>query len=287
MSTEPEKPLVVVTGASGYIASHIVKQLLESNLYRVRGTVRSLSASNEKRVAPLRELSEKTGQALDLVEADLLNDESWPRAIAGADYVLHTASPFIMAPKSQEDKIIKPAVQGTLSVLKACAAPGSKVKRVVLTSSLVSMMYGQDMDARKDKPFDANDWTDVTKVDAYTKSKTLAEKAAWDFVKNIPEDGNKFDLATVNPSLVIGPPINMVQGTSAEIIKQLLCCEYPFYALLNVQLPVVDVRDVAACHVLAMTKPGAAGVRFIANGASPFMKEVSDILRKEFAPKGY
>eukprot|EP00124_Ichthyophonus_hoferi_P002195 Ihof_evm2s140 gene=Ihof_evmTU2s140 len=279
------KPVVLVTGASGFIACHIVKQLLESKKYQVRGTVRGLTEANEKRVAPLRDLALSTGQELNLVEADLLNESSWTKAVEGCDYVLHTASPFVLVSNADEDKVVKPAVEGTLNVLKAVAAPGSKVKRVVLTSSMASVCYGHDSDILDTKVFNENDWTKPEGVDAYTKSKTLAEKAAWIFLENIPEGGHTFELSTINPSLVIGPPINSVQGTSAEIIKTLMMREMPF--LPNVSLGVVDVRDVARAHIAAMETEEANGKRFVMTSRTLFFKELSDALTKEFGPMGY
>eukprot|EP00123_Amoebidium_parasiticum_P014667 comp22587_c0_seq2/m.34599 comp22587_c0_seq2/g.34599 ORF comp22587_c0_seq2/g.34599 comp22587_c0_seq2/m.34599 type:complete len:342 (-) comp22587_c0_seq2:189-1214(-) len=279
------KPLVVVTGASGYIACHIVQQLLQSNLYRVRGTVRSLGPENEKRVAPLRAVAEQTGLELDLVVADLLEPSGWEKAIEGATYVMHTASPFVLVSKKEEDKVVKPAVEGTLNVLKACALPNSTVQRVVLTSSMASVCYGYDGAVLDTKVFNEDDWTDPTKVDAYTKSKTLAERAAWDFVGDLKAGDHKFELAVINPSLVVGPPINDVQGTSATLIQQMMTGGMP--ALPNASIGFVDVRDVAQAHIVAMTSPEAAGHRHVMTARCAFMKEEAAILDKEFGPKGY
>ncbi|KAK5978947.1 Epimerase domain-containing protein [Trichostrongylus colubriformis] len=172
--------LVLVTGASGYIASHCVRLLLNDG-YRVRGTVRSLK--NERKVAPVKKLQQ--GNRLELVEADLLKEDCWESVVSGCDYVLHIASPF---PIVSDATCIDTAVNGTLNVLRAVAKE-SRVKKVVLTSSCTAVNEGHP----KNKTFDETSWSDVTSssVDYYARSKTLAEKAAWDFVNSI-KDGNKY-----------------------------------------------------------------------------------------------
>jgi nucleoside-diphosphate-sugar epimerase len=196
MSTEiTDEDLILVTGASGYIAAHIVKQLME-NGYRVRGTVRNLTDS--KKCDPLRKLVENPKHPLELVEADLLNESSWPNAVAGCTYVVHTASPFPNAAPKDEMELIKPAVDGTLFVLKACALEDSTVKRVVLTSSVASVSGDVTTHGYT---YSEKDWSDPNKIGAYSKSKVLAEKSAWDFVKE--NSHHKFELTTINPGFVM------------------------------------------------------------------------------------
>jgi nucleoside-diphosphate-sugar epimerase len=166
-----DEELVLVTGASGYIATHIVKLLLEDN-YRVRGTVRSLK--DEKKLAPLRNLVPNSKHQIELVEADLNDEKSWINAVKDCTYVIHTASPFPNEVPRDENEVIKPAVNGTLFVFRACVQEGSKVKRVVLTSS-VAAINGDIL--ATNHPFTEKDWPELTNLAPYPKSKALAEKA--------------------------------------------------------------------------------------------------------------
>lgn len=186
--------LILVTGASGYIATHIVKQLLELG-FRVKGTVRSLE--DQTKVLPLKTFVKNPKHELELCEADLLNDDCWLSVVKDCTYVLHTASPFPNKAPKDENEIINPAVNGTLSVLKACMQPGSKVKKVVLTSS-VAAVAGDDF--KHSYTYTENDWPDLKDQQAYTKSKIMSEKAAWNFMK---EENPNFTLATINPGYVM------------------------------------------------------------------------------------
>ena len=190
---------MLVTGASGYLALHIIQRLLKDG-YRVRGTVRSLA--NKDKIAPIEALKEGiTGASLELVEANLDDASGWSKACEDCDFVLHTASPFPAENPKHEDELIKPAVDGTLNVLRAC---GPSVRRVVLTSSKVAVNYGHN-GPPNGKAFTEDDWsrTDVGNM-MYSKSKTLAERAAWDYMKTLSE-GQRFDLCVLNPLLVFGP----------------------------------------------------------------------------------
>lgn len=190
--------LILVTGASGYIATHIVKQLLEEG-YRVRGTVRSLK--DEKKVDPLRNLTKKARFPVELVEADLLNETSWSNAVKGCTHVIHTASPFPSATRHRnEEVLIKPALNGTLNVLRACVQEGSNVKRVVLTSSIAAIA-GEIY--KEGYTYSEKDWPEG-ELEPYLKSKTVAEKAAWDFVRERENKGLWcFELAVINPAYVM------------------------------------------------------------------------------------
>ena len=161
-------------------------------------------------------------------------------ACSGSTYIVHTASPFPIENPTHEDELIKPAVEGTLAIMKAAKA--NKVKRVVITSSIAAIMVTRDENKTK---FSVEDWSDTSIAQPYEKSKTLAEKAAWDFIKNLPNN-EKFEVVTINPGLVLGPNLNEAQFSSGDIIKKFMMREMP--GLPYVSMPVVDVRDVAEAH---------------------------------------
>ncbi|XP_054707123.1 uncharacterized protein LOC129216928 [Uloborus diversus] len=272
--------LVLVTGASGFIALHII-DLLQREGYRVRGTVRSLK--NEAKLKPLLNLCPNAKHKLELVEADLTRDGGWEQAAKDCTYVIHVASPFPNAPPKSLDDLMVPAVEGTKRVLKACASAGT-VKRVVLTSS-ISAVHGESTN-EEGRVYGEDDWSDVTSpaMDAYAKSKTLAEKAAWDFVRALPS-GNRMELVTVNPSLVMGPSISGVVCTSLELIKRLMDGSMPLIPRLYISI--CDVRDVALAHLRAMIVPEAANKRHVVASAHLWLGDMAHILRNEFAPQGY
>ena len=275
-------PQVLVTGASGYVATHLVQQLLVGGKVKVRGTVRSLK--NESKCAPLMKLVPDAKYPLELVEADLLNEESWIEAVKGCDYVYHTASPLPLEDPRDENELIKPAVEGTLNVLKACVAAGT-VKRVVVTSSVVAISAG--FIVPREIPYNEDDWADESICPAYEKSKLYAEKAAWDFVDKLDED-KKFELTTINPTFIIGPPLTLAtsDGFSLGSVKKVFTKEVP--VLVHVSMAMVDVRDVAAAHIAAMETPQAAGQRYcVDSGRNLWWKEVADIMAEEFGSQGY
>ena len=273
-----ESELILVTGASGFIASHLVQQLLEQG-YRVRGTVRSLK--NETKIQPLKALGGEANKNLELVEGDLLDAECWAQIIEGCTYVMHTASPFPTQNPSHEDEVIKPAVDGTLNVLRACSG---RVKRVVLTSSVAAIDSGHQSPPNG-KAYDETVWSNLDKSGTvYEKSKHLAEKAAWDYVKGLPEE-QKFELAVINPSLVVGPLLTNVVGTSNAIICKIMNKEMPLLPKLSFN--VIDVRAIAKAHIVAMKLPEAAGNRHIVCGERMLLSEMALQLEKEFKPMGY
>jgi dihydroflavonol-4-reductase len=272
------KDLVLVTGASGYIAGYCIGELLEHG-YAVRATVRSLAAQD--RVAHLRALAEQTNGTLEFVEAELDSDGGWPEAVAGCTYVLHVASPNPPAAPKHEDELIRPAVDGTLRVLRACADSGT-VRRVVLTSSVVAVTLGPDRDS--DRVLTEEDWSDPDLCPAYAKSKTLAERAAWDFVAALPAQ-RRFELATINPGYVLGPLQRAEVGLSVEGLRKMLDREVP--GSPRIGFATVDVRDVATLHRLAMERPEAAGNRYLCAGDHMWMQELAQILADEFNPKGF
>ncbi|KAF8384095.1 hypothetical protein PRIPAC_73237, partial [Pristionchus pacificus] len=272
---EPKDTLVLVTGASGYVASHVVHCLLKRG-FRVRGTVRSLK--NAAKIDPVKKLD--TDGRLELVEADLLKEDGWASAVAGCDFVQHVASPF---PIVADETVVTTAISGTINVLKAVAKCPT-VQKVVLTSSCVSISEGHD----QDRTFSEEDWTnlDDPRTGLYPRSKTMAEQAAWKFQKEIPDGDNKFRLSTINPVLVIGPPLIDEQGSSISIIRQFLQHEMPMCPPM--QLALVDVRDVAEMHVKAMLSREADDQRFLAcSQPSYWFRDISRVLGKEFGGHGY
>ena len=277
MSHEKGNTTVLVTGASGFIALHCLLQLLQEG-YRVRGTVRSASREGEIRDALAKQAS--LGDRLEIVQADLTSDEGWADAVRGCTYVLHVASPFPNFTPKDENELIIPAREGTLRVLKAAADAG--VKRVVLTSSLAAVASGYPADNAR--IYDENDWSIVEKCEPYRKSKTLAERAAWDFVESLPKDV-EMELAVINPGAVLGPLLNTHYSTSGEIVRKLMTREIPGTAKIG--FPMVDVRDVASAHVAAMTVPDAAGKRFCCAIEHAWFADVATILQRHFGPKGY
>ncbi len=245
---------ILVTGGSGFIASHAIVQLLAAG-YRVRTTVRNLKREGEVR-AMVKEGGAEAGDRLSFFAADLQNDAGWAEAIAGCEYVLHIASPFPPGVPKHEDELTVPAREGALRVLRAARDAG--VKRVVLTSSFAAIGYGHPP---RSTPFNENDWTNVDGegVSAYAKSKTLAERAAWDF---IAREGGELELSVVNPVGVFGPVLGPDYSTSILVVQKLMDGAMP--GVPRLYFGAVDVRDVAELHIRAMTHPAAKDERFLA-----------------------
>jgi len=246
--------MVLVTGGSGFVGAHCIVQLLQKG-YMVRTTVRNLAREEEVRNM-IRQGGEEPGERLEFFAADLTSDAGWAEAVAGCAYVLHVASPFPPATPQHEDELIIPAREGALRVLRAARDAG--VKRVVLTSSFAAIGYGQKS---KDRPFNEEDWTDPNGDDvrAYVKSKTLAERAAWDF---IAKEGGSLELSVVNPVGVFGPVLGPDYSTSILLVQRLMDGAMP--GCPRLYFGAVDVRDVAGMHIECMTNPAAKGERFLA-----------------------
>ena len=262
--------LVLVTGGTGFIAQHCMLALLNAG-YRVRTTIRSPGREAEVR-AHLKVGGVDAGKRLSFVHADLTDDRGWPEAAAGCDYVMHGASPTPSGDQTREEEWIEPAVNGNLRVLRAARDAG--VKRVVLTSAFGAIGVGHKPDHRR--PFDETDWSDLNgNVAPYQKSKTLAERAAWDFVAR---EGNGLELAAVNPVAVYGPVLGADYSHSIRLIANMLEGQP---GCINVSSCCVDVRDVADLHLRAMTDPAAKGERFLATvGESMWMVEIAELLRQ-------
>jgi len=277
-------PLVLVTGATGYVATHTIQQLLISGKYRVRGTVRNLK--NEEKVKSLQELVPDTKYPLELCEATLQDKECWVNAVKGCEYVLHIASPVPAGVPKNPDEVIRPAVDGTVNVLSACSESES-VKRVVVTSSLASVSCGFiGHPQRQDHTYTEEDWSPPEVCPPYERSKTLAEKAAWDFVKDLPEE-KRFELSVICPGAVIGPILNKTSaGTSVGYIKAMLAGEVP--GCIDLAVPIVDVRDVAQAHIVAMEKPECNGKRhLLVSESNVLFRTLCQMINKEFGPQGY
>ena len=259
---------VLVTGASGFIAEHCIIELLK-NGYSVKGSLRSMNREQEVRDAVKTETDDTK---LEFCKLDLLEDDGWEDAMWDCDYLMHVASPFVIEDPKDENELIKPAKEGTLRALNAAKKAG--IKRVVLTSSVAAvnshMMSGTS---------DHTTWTDINSkyVTPYQKSKTIAEKAAWDFYNN-QDNSNKMEMAVINPGGVMGPQLgNDLGGASTQIVSQLISGKFPMIPALS--FPFIDVRDVAILHLKAMTTPDADGKRFIAAHSKPtWMYEVAEVL---------
>ncbi len=273
---------VLVTGASGFIAKHCIAELLRRG-FAVRGTLRDLARANEVRASIARAGADAAG--VEFVPADLLRDDGWAEAMAGCTYVQHVASPFpLINPRNPED-VIRPAREGAVRVLQAASRAG--IKRVVMTSSVVAITLPWP-DAPLGHVFTETDWTnpDRSDITTYVVSKTLAERAAWEFVRNDPA---ACELVCVNPAFVLGPAPDGDLSTSEEVLRLMGIGAYP--AAPRIGFPISDVRDVAATHALAMLSPKAAGQRFLtANGylrlievGRLMVEAVPDLKRK--APK--
>ncbi len=262
---------VLVTGGSGFVGSHAILQLLDAG-HAVRTTVRGLGREGDVR-AMLRAGGMTASDRLAFIAADLEKDAGWAEAVAGCDYVLHVASPFPASVPKDEDELIVPARQGALRLLRA--ARDAHVKRVVLTSSFAAIGYGHP---DRTTPFDETVWTDpdFKGVAAYPKSKTLAERAAWDF---IDREGDGLELAVVNPVAIFGPALGKDLSTSILLVQRLMNGSVP--GLPKLTFGVVDVRDVADLHIRAMTDPAAKGERFLATtGDFMTIHEIAMVLKR-------
>ena len=263
---------VFVSGGSGYIAGFLIRQLIAEG-WTVHTSIRDLAKE-----ATVRASLAVDDSKLKFFAADLTGDAGWAEAMAGCSHVAHVASPLPSnAPKS-DDELIVPARDGALRALKAAKAAG--VKRFVMTSSMAAIAYGH---GRSKSVFTEADWTDPTSPDAYAyvRSKTIAERAARDWVA---AEGGDMEFVTVNPSLVLGPLQSGDFSTSLEAIKKLLEGSMP--GLPNFGFGIVDVRDVADMHVRCLTMPDMAGERFICSGPFLMMADVAAILREGLGPQG-
>ena len=262
---------MLVTGGSGFLGSWCVVELLRQG-YQVRTTVRDLAREAEVRAAVGSQVS--AGERLEVCAADLREDSGWPEAVEGCWYVLHVASPFPPVQPKDPDELIVPAREGTLRVLRAALAAG--VERVVVTSSVAAIAGG----SKPGHLLTEEDWTDPDRpcLSPYVRSKTIAERAAWDFMR---EQGAAERLAVVNPGAILGPVLSDDHSYSLQVIERLL---KGMPGIPRIGFSFVDVRDVADLHLRAMTAPEASGERFIAAGPFLWAAEVAAILRERLGP---
>ena len=261
---------VLVTGGTGFIGLHCLQQLLDKG-YKVRTIIRSESRKQEVLEAMKKHSS--NCENLEFYIADLLKDDGWKEAVEGSKYVLHVASPFFLGEPENEDVFIRPAVEGTLRVLKACA--DADVQKVVLTSSFAAVGYGHP---REKEVYTEEDWSSVDgEISAYAKSKTLAEKAAWEFVENL-EESKKFDLTVINPVAVTGPMLTSDIGSSNDFLLKLISGSMP--ACPKIHMGYIDVRDVAKAHIFSMTEEKTNGERIIVSENEMFFAEVGKTLNE-------
>ena len=267
--------LILVTGGSGFVGSHCVVQLLQAG-HTVRTTVRSLARADDVR-RMVAQGGAEPDEKLTFVAADLTADAGWAEAAAGCDYVLHVASPLALKAPRNEDDFIVPARQGTLRVLRAARDAG--VKRVVLTSSFGAVSYGHPPQTT---PFDESSWTNLSGRDVtpYVKSKTLAERAAWDFIAS---EGGALELTVINPTGIFGPVLGPDYSGSISVVERMLDGRMP--GCPDFSWGIVDVRDVANLHLKAMTDPAAKGERFIAvAGNSLSLLAIATVLKGHLGP---
>ena len=272
---------VLVTGGSGFIGAHTILQLLQAG-HEVRATVRNL-----KREPEVRAMIKQGGLSPDLadssrltfVAADLTADAGWAEAADGCEFVHHIASPFPATVPDDENELIGPAREGALRVLRA--ARGAGVRRVILTSSFAAIGYGHP--DHESTSYTEEDWSNPNSpgLQAYPKSKTLAERAAWDFIAS---EGGNLELAVVNPVAVFGPVLAADTSTSILLVRALMNRELP--GLPRLWFGIVDVRDVADMHLRAMTHPEAAGQRFLAvTGDFLSMQQIAQILKQRLGER--
>ena len=258
---------VLVTGATGFIGLHCIKQLLDRG-YSVNGTLRSQDRQAE--VLDSLERNNTPTRHLSLFEVDLNRDSGWDSAIRDCNYVLHVASPFVLTDED-EDFFVKPAVEGVQRALKF--SKKHNVKKVILTSSFAAIH--ETLNDRQES-FDEEDWSNPNKpgISFYAKSKTMAELAAWEFMEMENPD---FSLAVINPVLVMGPSLSKDVGTSNSLVKNMINGSVP--GTPKIHIGIVDVRDVASAHILAMESSGAKGERIIVSEKELWVHEVAAILR--------
>ncbi len=274
---------ILVTGASGYVGTQLLAALLRdgnTGNQTVRAQVRDLAREDDLRAAVRRGEADDAG--LEVVTADLTSDDGWKAAMAGVDEVYHVASPIPAAQPKDPDELVVPAREGTLRVLRAARDAG--VRRVVLTSSFAAIGYTPKPSAE----FTEDDWTDpdMPGLQPYPRSKTIAERAAWDFMNSegAGSENGGTELVVVNPTFILGPPLTSATGSSLYLIKAM------FGGAMDVaprhRFGIADVRDVADLHIRAMAAPAAAGKRFIGVSDHPAMSylELAEILRRRFGP---
>jgi nucleoside-diphosphate-sugar epimerase len=259
----------LVTGGSGYLGTHLIAALLRDGR-EVRATVRSLDSESAVRAAV--RLGGVDDAGLSLVAVDLTSDDGWAAAASGIEEVYHLATPFPLAQPEHSDDLVIPAREGTLRALRSARDAGAR--RVVLTSSFAAIGYSPKPSA----DYSEADWTDpeTPGLPAYPKSKTVAERAAWDFIET---QGGDTELVVVNPTFILGPTLTAEPRSSLQLVKAMLDGTMP--VVPRQRFGIADVRDIADLHVLAMSAPDAAGKRYLglADGPTLSFRDVAQLLR--------
>lgn len=263
---------ILVTGASGFLASHILLQLLDTG-YTVRGSVRNAAKGDH-----IRKVLEGHGAdttRLEFIELDLMQDDGWDAAMQGVDYLLHTASPFVTTSPKDAGEIVKPALDGTRRALNA--ALHSNVKRIVLTSSMAATCHGHPKG--RTTPYGESDWTVTSGKDVtpYILSKTLAEQEAWQIMEAA---GRRDDLTVINPGFILGPLLEGDIGTSGAITQRMMKGDFP--GTPDIYFSIIDVRDAAELHILAMHDTAVFGRRVFSAGPSISLQEMAKSLAASF-----
>jgi nucleoside-diphosphate-sugar epimerase len=268
-----DEQTVLVTGGSGFLGGWCLVELLKRG-YRARTTVRDLARESEVRAGVGSQVD--PGDRLTVLAADLTAEQGWAEAVDGCDYVLHVASPFPPAQPKDPDELIVPAREGTLRVLRASLDAG--VKRIVVTSSVAAVRNAGPDPGSHGRDFTEADWSDPDdmRLTPYTRSKTIAERAAWDYMG---EHGAAERLVTVQPGAIIGPVLGADRSYSLQAVERMLTGRMP--GLPRLGFSFIDVRDVAALQVGAMTAPEAGGQRLIAAATFLWLSEVAEILRSQ------
>lgn len=271
MNASNKQISVLVTGGSGFVGIHCIVQLLHQG-YTVRTTLRNMERKQEV-LDMLKVAGITTSDNITFYPCDLTRDENWAEAAQGCRYVLHVASPISLAIPTDENDVIRPAVDGTLRVLRAARDAG--VKRVVLTSSFAAVGYSH----REATPITESCWTNPRDkhLSAYLRSKVLAERAAWDFIQ---QESNGLELSAINPMAIFGPTLGRDMSSAFILLKRIL--DGTLKAIPRITLGIVDVRDVADLHLRAMVHPAANGQRFLAlAGGTMTLPEVAVLLKRE------
>jgi nucleoside-diphosphate-sugar epimerase len=275
MINSDHSPLVLVTGGTGFVGIHCILQLLEKG-YWVRTTIRSISRKEEV-IDMLKNGGLTSFENLSFIETDLSSDYNWDKAAENCEYILHVASPISLTLPKTEDETIKPATQGTLRVLNAAKAAG--VKRVVITSSFAAVGYSHNDGSL----ITERDWTnpDDKHLSAYLKSKVLAERAAWDFIKT---QGRGLELAVINPMAIFGPLLSNKLSSGHDLLNRMF--DGSMKAIPQITLGIVDVRDVADLHIRAMVDKSASGHRFLAlSGGTLSLPEIALFIKQKMGIK--
>lgn len=277
MTNSETNKTVLVTGGSGFVALHVIQQLL-SRGYKVRATLRSLKKKYKVREA-LKIGNINSLDKLQFAETDLSSDDNWNEAMKGCEYVLHIASPIHLQIPKDENEMIRPAVDGTIRVLRA--AKGAGVKRVVMTSNFGAVGYSH---TDTSKLITEESWTNPNEkgLSAYNKSKVMAEKAAWDFIKS---EGGTMELTVINPVGIFGAALDKKLSSGYELLKKII--DGTMKAIPNMTISIVDVSDLADLHIRAMTNPKAAGQRFLAlSGGVMTLPQIAGFLKSKLGKKG-